>query len=60
MGGLITLASVNTHHGVLVGNPVPPKSDKDSVKPKEGDSETVTTQKEAGSSSQGTAFFLFL
>eukprot|EP00026_Physarum_polycephalum_P009567 Phypoly_transcript_09695.p1 GENE.Phypoly_transcript_09695~~Phypoly_transcript_09695.p1 ORF type:complete len:387 (+),score=67.35 Phypoly_transcript_09695:110-1270(+) len=50
MGGLITLASVNTHHGVLVGNPAAPKTDKDTVKPNSSDENTALTKSEAGPS----------
>ena len=53
MGGLITLASVNTHHGVLVGNPIPPPSDRDTVKPNPADNDTVPTPKEGMNSGRG-------
>jgi pimeloyl-ACP methyl ester carboxylesterase len=55
MGGLITLASVNTHNGVLVGNPQPPKSDKDTVKPASSDGATVFTASEVPASASGSA-----
>jgi pimeloyl-ACP methyl ester carboxylesterase len=55
MGGLITLASVNTHNGVLVGDPVPPPSDRDTVKPVKGDGETVPTKKEGGDVVSGSS-----
>jgi len=53
MGGLITLASLQTHHGVLVGNAVSPKSDKDTIEPIKGDSSTATTKEEAPSCASG-------
>lgn len=53
----MSLASINTHHGVLVGQPVDDTSDRDNVAPKSGDPETATTQDEAqnGASSKNSS-----
>jgi pimeloyl-ACP methyl ester carboxylesterase len=51
MGGIITLASINTHNGDLISYPKP-KPDQDNVKPDSGPS-TASTSKKGSSANNG-------